>query len=481
MNTKQLQSNTNKITFENFDKLKLKSFAENLFQIMEKRVASSMGEQGAYTISLNAEFGNGKTTFLKMFESFIKKEKQNYNVLFINAWESDFCKEPVIAILSELICYIEKNSIKYNLKKIIQSIGRVGINISDQIINQIIEKVTKVSTALNLNVEKLEEDLGQSIFDNFYKRKESIEDIKTIVTTYTKNKKFLIIVDELDRTRPDYAVHFLEDMKHFFDIENVIFLVAVNREQMEATVKCLYGQDLNFNGYYRKFFKQELYLPHLYKEKENFKYSHQKVQKFIKGLLDNINLNNIEYLCSTQKIYFYCAMFGLTLREIKVFIEKFKIILESKQENINQVYIDCYLFFIGLFMKEIQVFKSILSSNYKVSDLLTFFEGKNIINLAKQNQYSEPLVIDLLKIVSSSLMTIRTNKPDLYELKKMIIGKEEILKSPMSQQLTIKCSHIEQDCNAILEDMHGTKVKIGDYSQFALIICEKINQLMQER
>lgn len=63
---------------------------------------------------MNAEFGNGKTTFLEMFEDFIK-ENGNYNVLFINAWEGDFYSEPVISILSEFADWMKKNEI--DLKK----------------------------------------------------------------------------------------------------------------------------------------------------------------------------------------------------------------------------------------------------------------------------------------------------------------------------------------------------------------------------
>ena len=93
--------------------------------------------------------------------------------------------------------------------------------------------------------------------------------IKEAVKEHTKDKKLFIIVDELDRARPDYAVHFLEDMKHFFDIENIIFLIAVNREQIEMTCKCLYGENLDFEGYYRKFFKMEIDLPDPYKEAQS--------------------------------------------------------------------------------------------------------------------------------------------------------------------------------------------------------------------
>ena len=118
----------------------------------------------------------------------------------------------------------------------------------------------------------------------------------------------------MDRARPDYAVHFLEDIKHFFDIKNVIFLVGVNRQQMEATVKCLYGQGLNFEGYYRKFFKQEIDLPDPYKE----------AQRLIDALIEKTKINfphqgsNREY--QTSGFYIFCKTFNLTLREIEIFI-----------------------------------------------------------------------------------------------------------------------------------------------------------------
>lgn len=86
MNKKNDQklSDPNRITFKDFDKLNLKSFGEDLFQIIGKGVDSSVGEQGAYTISLNAEFGNGKTTFLEMFKHFIEDEKMKIIMCFLS-------------------------------------------------------------------------------------------------------------------------------------------------------------------------------------------------------------------------------------------------------------------------------------------------------------------------------------------------------------------------------------------------------------
>ncbi len=391
------QNQEQKLTFATFDKLKLRSFAENLLQIMEKGSNSAItdrGYKGGYTVSLNAEFGNGKTTFLKMFEHFINTEqKDKYDVLFVNAWESDFCEEPVIAILSEFINWIkqqDQNSDKSHIKeedisKTKQAIGMLGnkaIGVLGYIANQVIQNKTgidirevKNSYIKNTASDKLLTSLGNNILKNFNTRKDAIENVRSIFSQYlnsqqnlnSQQRKLLIIVDELDRTRPDYAVRFMEDMKHFFDIENVVFLVAVNRVQMEATVKCLYGPGLNFDGYYGKFFKHEIDLPDPYKE----------AQKWIDDL---ITKTKIKYHTGHPRMrdmgvnntYLSCKMFNLTLREVEQFIRILSMILEHDQTPAPWVYLDCYSFFICLFIKQKEVFNKIPSGNFTVFQFVDF-------------------------------------------------------------------------------------------------------------
>ena len=391
------QANMSKITFADFDKLNLKSFAEDLFQIMEKGITSNVGAssvegKGAYTISLNAEFGNGKTTFLKMFENFIKNEKQNYNVLSINAWESDFYKEPVIAILSELVNYLKENNKEDKRKKIIEGIGEIG--------NQLI----KSKIGIDLKEVKTAMAKGEKILEDFNHRKEAIKETEKVLSEYTKDKRLLIIVDELDRTRSDYAVCFLEDMKHFFNIENVLFLVAVNKTQMEATVKCLYGQDLHFDGYYGKFFKQDVKLPyHYYKISDS--YDETVAGKFISSLLRKTQQKQHEKQENKISIYISCKMFKLSLREIEQCIRIFEQIWDSEDSIIHNTYIRWYAFFICLFIKEKTVFYKILNNNFTIEDFVQFVKNNNY-NFKWENEYTVARKYSInysLGIVASSL------------------------------------------------------------------------------
>ena len=74
-------------------------------------------------------------------------------------------------------------------------------------------------------------------------------------------KPIVIIVDELDRCRPSYAVEFLEVIKHFFDIVGLVFVLGVDKRQLASSVKSLFGHELDFDEYYRKFAHRNVTLP----------------------------------------------------------------------------------------------------------------------------------------------------------------------------------------------------------------------------
>ena len=360
-------------TFEDFDKLDLESFAAKIFADIENGLKDPQ-EEGAYTVSLDAAFGFGKTTFIEMFNDFINgvaaesssanhnKGKEGYSSFIINAWQSDYHNEPIISIIPQLVQFIESqekqststgkrtknlakkgrrflNKHSSDLLKLIAGFvseqipfGRIAKPLIDTILN-IIRKKIFVAIKGNQSV------LGEEIFNDFTQREEIIEDIKKEIIAYMNesDKKIIIIVDELDRARPDYAIHFLEAVKHFFDIKGLCFLFTVNRDQLKETAKSLFGQGMDFDRYYQKFFKSQLQLPALYdceyaaKPLPNFKNKHypqgyvlllpQKAPllSFIKehkaGIVENVE---------DEVIFSIAQLLALTPREIEEWFRHLK-------------------------------------------------------------------------------------------------------------------------------------------------------------
>jgi hypothetical protein len=74
-------------------------------------------------------------------------------------------------------------------------------------------------------------------------------------------RPLVIIVDELDRCRPTYAISLLEEAKHFFDDTGTIFVYGMNRKALAATVKSIYGDEFPADHYLMRFVKRQISLP----------------------------------------------------------------------------------------------------------------------------------------------------------------------------------------------------------------------------
>ena len=94
-------------------------------------------------------------------------------------------------------------------------------------------------------------------------------------------RRILVIIDELGRCRPDYAIRFLETMKHVFEVEHVTFLLAVDKDQLTYSIKGVYGRDFNAKNYLERFGDIWLSLP------DNPR------SDFIAGVLKNVSFENV--------------------------------------------------------------------------------------------------------------------------------------------------------------------------------------------
>jgi hypothetical protein len=68
-----------------------------------------------------------------------------------------------------------------------------------------------------------------------------------------------VLVDELDRCRPPYAIALLERIKHLFDIDNVVFVVATDTKQLGHAIGAVYGGGFNSTRYLGRFFNRTYY------------------------------------------------------------------------------------------------------------------------------------------------------------------------------------------------------------------------------
>ena len=203
-------------------------------------------------ISIDGNWGTGKTIFVKQLELINKKGNLNalnedsvkkfiddYSVFYYNAWENDMHDSPLLSLIYNLINNYPKEKkqttnskvqLPFNLKELLKSISG---NLIDP------DKVISF------------EDITKEIFTTEEKRNALNQLLKNIIP---KDKKLLFIVDELDRCKPSFAVNLLETLKHFFNNDSIVFIVSTNNEQLSYTINNYYGNNFDGYNYLNKFY-----------------------------------------------------------------------------------------------------------------------------------------------------------------------------------------------------------------------------------
>lgn len=237
--------------FQN-DLFGLSEFAEMLSNVSEH-----LSEHGA-VIGLNADWGVGKTTFLRMWEQSLKN--QGFTTLFFNAWESDYHDDPLIALMGEFKKKFQKSS---NIDSFVSSgaklINRYGSGVLKSILRH------KLGLDINEVVDEAAEMVSNAICE-YQEREDTLDDFKKelseLVASPENEKSVVAIIDELDRCNPHFAVRLLERIKHLFEVPNIIFVLGLNINQLQYAIQGFYGST-NIDGreYLRRFIDLEISLP----------------------------------------------------------------------------------------------------------------------------------------------------------------------------------------------------------------------------
>ena len=235
------------------DLLNRKQYADVLTQIVKNT-------EGGFTLSINADWGYGKTTFIKMWEKVLQNE--GYQTIYFNEWETDFVADPMMALIDGLRNGFEAKDLPSEHLQKVKAFWKTA--------SKLVQLVPQYRIIGEI-AEALQEGIGDCTEDNDELQK--CTSIKQLVYTFRKQlsdfaktidqeKQLIVFVDELDRCRPDYAVQMLERIKHFFTIDNIIFVLSVDKKVLCKSIKAVYGGlEIDTEAYLRRFIDLEFDLP----------------------------------------------------------------------------------------------------------------------------------------------------------------------------------------------------------------------------
>ncbi len=235
------------------DLLKREQYAKVLTQIVQNT-------EGGFTLSINADWGYGKTTFVKMWEKVL--QNAGYQTIYFNAWESDFVADPMMALVDGLRDGFDGKNFSAETIQTLSAILDVAIDLIQLLPTPYAKIIGKGTKAAKKGVCNLLKDKNPLQRQQSYSKlvAEFREQLAHFAKEMCGNKQLIIFVDELDRCRPDYAVQMLERIKHFFSAENIVFVLSIDKSVILESIKSIYG-DIKPEGYLRRFIDLEFDLP----------------------------------------------------------------------------------------------------------------------------------------------------------------------------------------------------------------------------
>ncbi|WP_371751758.1 P-loop NTPase fold protein [Snodgrassella alvi] len=380
-------------------------------------------------LCIDGGWGQGKTTFIKMWQQYLKK--RNITTIYFNAWESDYTDDALIALIGEISLAIDnlsgeaeskakgllsiiKDKIRYLIKdgsskEWLTIVSAIGSSISKGHIKA--DKIAEFATNLNAALAKDQIEKYEKSKQVLLEFKQALSRLAECYSSNEEKKPLVIFIDELDRCRPDFAIEVLEKAKHLFNVDNIIFVLATDKTQLSHSIRAVYGQGLDVNGYLRRFIDFDYLLPL------------SSDAPYIIHLMNKFSLENY-----FQKAGFYrlpirdflvniVHKYKLSLREQEAFFNIFNVIIRTKSNvHLDNWTVLTIIFLIILKLKFPDLYKSLDNKNDTdfISNTLENIRSHCTPNNKDLNYYLE-LIEYLLLEISKSFLSRSISSQEIIE------------------------------------------------------------------
>ncbi len=298
-----------------YDIFEVGEYVDSLSQFVE--ICSS-----PMTIAIQGDWGSGKTSFMNMIKNNIEDK---VSVAWFNTWQfSQFNMgdDLPIVMISYFIEILTEGESKKNLIKkmshLAGGIAKIGLTAAtEQVLGGAAAESVKGSLeGGNINhakiISELKNDLEKAVSEKL------LADGKD---------RLVIFIDDLDRIQPEKAVELLEILKVFMDIDNSVYVLAVDYKVVSQGISSKFGNNVSEEKG-KSFFDKIIQLP--FKVPVN----QYNIIDYIKNLLSGlgIDVDDEQILAQYEKLIRLSV--GRNPRSIKRIFNSFmliKMVAEKKK------------------------------------------------------------------------------------------------------------------------------------------------------
>lgn len=307
-------------------------------------------EYNPLTIGVFGLWGAGKSTLLKLIDKKLENQKGVICVT-INAWMFESYDDAKTAIMEALLQELKEEVPAEVKKKFGKLIKRVNwFKLGTKAVSTLAPVVASVATGnplpMLLNVTGSAEEIGntvknaadsiQSLKDEYWKDEDDSNDESTINNIRKFREEFsdalkndnieniVVMVDDLDRCRPERIIEILEVIKLFLAVDRTTFIIAADENVIKYSIREKYppmnGFDVELDKeYIEKIIQLPIYIPEL---------SAKDIQNYLLLLVAQSYLEQESFSCLIAKIFEEKIIISgdvITLEEINKLINELKL------------------------------------------------------------------------------------------------------------------------------------------------------------
>ena len=299
-------------------------------------------------------------------------ENQGFRAIYFNAWEDDFCEDPLLAILGQMYGYFKEGELKTFATRVFQT--------AVPLLQKNLLSVLSKSTGITLEIEQ-EQQADRDLLKEYLDQRATKDELKKQLAKMSASvfqettHPLIFIVDELDRCRPTFAIDLLERVKHIFDSPNLVFVFGLNRNELCKSLSSVYGE-IDTDVYLRRFFDIEFNLPGVdsqgFAEHLMTKFQLDQVFQGLSEATGNPVHSQDYAICRVVFPKLWSAL-GLTLRDIDYGIRLLALLARNLSFH-TSIHPFLLAVLIAMKFKKPEFYRSLVGGDFRTSEIMDYME-----------------------------------------------------------------------------------------------------------